>query len=204
MVSSDKDLTQLISENVCIWNPRAKTFITDKNSIDMLGITHENIVLQKIFCGDSSDNIYGIKGMGETSFLKYFPETKTNKATINDVISKTEAILNERKEHKQKPLKTLENVLNRVTDGSQGKSILEINKAIIDLSEPLLTNEAKEELDSNFYAPMDTEDRSINNVYAIINDNDMNYLQNEENFSKIFSNFNRIQEAERKYQRENQ
>ena len=204
VVSSDKDLTQLISENVCIWNPRAKTFVTDKNSIDVLGITHENIVLQKIFCGDNSDNIYGIKGMGETSFLKYFPEAKTNKATINDVISKTEAILNERKEHKQKPLKTLENVLNRVTDGSQGKSILEINKAIIDLSEPLLTDEAKEELDSNFYAPMDTEDRSINNVYAIINDNDMNYLQNEENFSKIFSNFNRIQEAERKYYHENQ
>ena len=81
---------------------------------------------------------------------------------------------------------------------------MEINKAIIDLSEPLLTEEAKEELNDTFYAPMDTEERKINNVYQIINDNGMTYLQNEDNFGKIFSNFNRIQEAERKYQRDNQ
>ena len=75
---------------------------------------------------------------------------------------------------------------------------------IIDLSEPLLTEKANEELNESFYAPMDTEERKINNVYQIINDNGMTYLQNEENFGKIFSNFNRIQEAERKYQRDNQ
>ena len=199
IVSSDKDLTQLISENVCVWNPRSKTFITDKNSSEILGITHENIVLQKIFCGDSSDNIYGIKGMGETTFLKYFPEMKTNKATISDVISRTEAILSERKEHKQPPLKTLENILKRVTNGSQGDKVLEINKAIIDLSDPLLTEECKKSLNDELYAPMDTSERKINNVYGIINENGMNYLQNEDNFGRIFSNFNRIQEAEKRY-----
>lgn len=204
IVSSDKDLTQLISENVCIWNPRAKAFVTNKNSVDVMGITHENIVLEKIFCGDSSDNIYGIKGIGETSFLKYFPEVKTTKTTVGEIISKTEKLLTERKENKQKPLKALENILNRVTDGSQGKDIYEINKAIIDLSNPLLTKEARETLDNDFYAPIDTENRKINNVYEIIKKYELSYLQNEENFGNIFSNFNRIQEAERKYQRNNQ
>lgn len=204
IVSSDKDLTQLISENVCIWNPRAKAFVTNKNSVDVMGITHENIVLEKIFCGDSSDNIYGIKGIGETSFLKYFPEVKTTKTTVGEIISKTEKLLTERKENKQKPLKALENILNRVTDGSQGKDIYEINKAIIDLSNPLLTKEAREILDNDFYAPIDTENRKINNVYEIIKKYELIYLQNEENFGNIFSNFNRIQEAERKYQRNNQ
>ena len=199
IASSDKDLTQLISENVCVWNPRAKHFVTDKNSTEMLGITHENIVLQKIFCGDSSDNIHGIKGMGETTFIKYFPEMKSKKGTIEDVVNRSQAILSERREQKKPPLKTLENVVKRITNGSQGDKIFEINKAIIDLSEPLLTDEAKNTLNEEFRAQMDVSERGLNNIYPIINDNGMVYLQNEENFGRIFSNFNRIQEAERRY-----
>ena len=203
IVSSDKDLTQLINETVCVWNPRKKEFITNKNSKDILGITHENIVLEKIFCGDSSDNIYGIKGMGEATFRKYFPEMVENKGTVEAVIALTESILNRRKEEKKKPLKTLENVLNKVTDGIQGDRIYEINKAIIDLSVPLLTEDAMKVLESERYAPLDTENRTLNNVYQIINDNGMVYLQDENNFGNIFGSYNRICETERQYQKAN-
>ena len=199
IVSSDKDLTQLVSSEVCVWNPRKRVFITDKNSVEVLGITHQNIVLQKILCGDKSDNIYGIKGMGETTLEKYFPEIKTEKLDLGAVVSRSQALLEERKANKQKPLKVLENVVNRVTDGSQGDRIYEINEKIIDLSEPLLTDEARKLLKEELYTPMDVSDRKVSNIYAIIEENDMEFLRDEKHFGDIFGAYNRIMEMERRY-----
>ena len=79
-------------------------------------------------------------------------------------------MLEERKANKKKPLKSLENIVNGVTDGCQGDKLYEINQKIIDLSEPLLTDEAKESLDDELYGIMDTSDRDIKNVYKIVHE----------------------------------
>ena len=192
IVSSDKDLTQLISDTVVIYNPRTKGFITETNSSEVLGITHKNVVLEKMLCGDASDNIKGVKGIGQTTLIKLFPEIVNEKIDLEAVIERSKALLDERKVQKKKPLKTLENIVNGVTDGCQGKNLYEINKKIIDLSEPLLTNEAKTELDDSLYAPMDTNDRNIKNVYSIIYENGMNDLIDEEKFGNTFSPYSRI------------
>ena len=60
IVSGDRDLTQLISDDVCQYIPSLKKFVTSDNSVDILGMTHENILVKKIICGDASDNIKGI------------------------------------------------------------------------------------------------------------------------------------------------
>jgi len=192
IVSSDKDLTQLISDTVVIYNPRTKGFITETNSSEVLGITHKNVVLEKILCGDASDNIKGVKGIGQTTLIKLFPEIVNEKIDLEAVIERSKGLLDERKAQKKKPLKTLENIVNGVTDGCQGKNLYEINKKIIDLSEPLLTNEAKTELDDSLYTPMDTNDRNIKNVYSIIYENGMNDLIDEEKFGNTFSPYSRI------------
>ena len=49
IVSSDEDLTQLISDTVCIYNPRLKKFISHKNFKELKGFVHENVVLRKVF-----------------------------------------------------------------------------------------------------------------------------------------------------------
>lgn len=198
IVSSDKDLTQLISDTVIVYNPRLKDFITKDNSIEKLGITHENIVLQKILCGDSSDNIKGIKGMGESTLAKLFPEIIGQKCNLNSILEHSRLLLEQRKADKKKPLKSLENVLNGVTDGCQGNKIYEVNKAIIDLSEPLLTDEAREEMGNSMYLAMDTDDRDIKNVYRIITDNDMNDLTDEKKFGDILGSYSRIIMMEKK------
>lgn len=192
IVSSDKDLTQLISDTVVIYNPRTKGFITETNSSEVLGITHKNVVLEKMLCGDASDNIKGVKGIGQTTLIKLFPEIVNEKIDLETVIERSKDLLDERKAQKKKPLKTLENIVNGVTDGCQGKNLYEINKKIIDLSEPLLTNEAKTELDDSLYTPMDTNDRNIKNVYSIIYENGMNDLIDEEKFGNTFSPYSRI------------
>ena len=198
IVSSDKDLTQLISDTVIIYNPRIKDYITKDNSIEKIGITHENVVLEKILCGDASDNIKGVKGMGETTLIKLFPEIKDKKTDLSAVIERSKQLLEERARNKKKPLKTLENILNGVTDGCQGDKLYEINKKIIDLSEPLLTDEAKRSLDDELYSVMDTSGRDIKNVYRIIGENNMTELTDENKFSRIFSPFDRIIMMEKK------
>ena len=198
IVSSDKDLTQLISDTVIVYNPRMKDFITKDNSIEKIGITHENVVLEKILCGDASDNIKGVKGVGEQTIIKLFPQIKTEKLNLKAVIERSEELLRERKEAKKKPLKTLENIINGITDGCQGDKLYEINEKIIDLSEPLMTKEAEDELSEVLYAPIDTSDRDMKNVYRIIREKGMNKLSDEEKFSDVFASYSRIMMMEKK------
>lgn len=202
IVSEDRDLTQLINEEICIWIPSKHKFITPNNDIAELGYTHENVVLKKIICGDASDNIYGIKGVGEKGLLKQFPELITQKCTLNEILERAQAIQTDRLQHKKKPLKSLENMLKRVTDGEQGKDIYEINEKIIDLKEPLLTEDAIKSLNEELYAPIDPDGRELKNIYQIINDNDMIKLQDENIFGNVFGPFERICKMEKKYYKE--
>ena len=203
IVSGDRDLTQLINDEVCQYIPTMKKFISPKNSVEELGMTHENTLVKKIICGDASDNIKGIKGMGEQTLAKLFPEMIDKKTSIEAVIERSKELLEERKAHKKKPLKSLENIVNGVTDGIQGKKIYEINKKIIDLSEPLLTKEALEGLSEEMYAPLGDDDRDIKNIYQIISDNGMNDLLDEKKFGSLFGCFERVIKSEKEYSKKN-
>lgn len=192
IVSSDRDLTQLISDTVCIYNPRDKEFITKENAVKKLGILSENIVLQKIICGDVSDNIKGVKGVGLDTLKKLFPEFIDKKLDLDFVIGRSKELLEQRKAEKKKPLKSLENIVNGTTDGCQGDRLYEINKKIIDLSTPLLTEEAKKTMDDELYAVIDTTDRSIKNIYEIVSENKINDILDENKFGNILEPFGRI------------
>lgn len=192
IVSSDRDLTQLISDTVCIYNPRDKEFITKENAVKKLGILSENIVLQKIICGDVSDNIKGVKGVGLDTLKKLFPEFTDKKLDLDFVIGRSKELLEQRKTEKKKPLKSLENIVNGTTDGCQGDRLYEINKKIIDLSTPLLTEEAKKTMDDELYAVIDTTDRNIKNIYEIVSENKINDILDENKFGNILEPFGRI------------
>ena len=196
IVSGDRDLTQLINDEVCQYIPTMKKFISPKNSVEELGMTHENTLVKKIICGDTSDNIKGIKGMGEQTLVKLFPEMIDKKTSIEAVIERSKELLEERKAQKKKPLKSLENIVNGVTDGIQGKKIYEINRKIIDLSHPLLTEEASKELEEIHDAPIDPEGRGLNNVYNIVSQNKMSRLLEEKTFGDIFGMYERIKKKE--------
>ena len=197
IVSSDKDLTQLISDDVIVYNPRMKEFITKDNCVEKIGIRSDNVVLEKIICGDVSDNIKGVKGVGEKTLTRLFPQLLTEKVDLKTIKALSQELLDRRKAEKKKPLKSLENIINGVTDGAQGNKLYEINEKIIDLSTPLLTSESKKELADILYAPLDTRDRKIGNLYGIINDYKINDLMNENNFGEIFAPYSRIIKMEK-------
>lgn len=192
IVSSDKDLTQLISDTVIIYNPRKKGFITKDNAIKEIGVLSENVVLEKMICGDASDNIKGVKGVGNETLGKLFPEIRERKIDLGFILRRSRELLDDRKAAKKKPLKSLENIINGVTDGCQGNRLYEINEKIIDLSKPLLTDEARETMDDEFYAPIDTTDRNVKNIYNIVRENKVNDILDEQKFSNILEPFGRI------------
>lgn len=187
--SNDRDLTQLIAEDVIVYVQSLKDFLTVKNYTKIEGINYQNVVLKKVLCGDTSDNIKGIKGFGEKTLLNNFDEITKRKVTLNEIIEKAKNINEERAKLKKKPLKWAENIVNRVTDGVQGSEIYEINEKIIDLKKPLMTDEAVEMIENIMYTPIDPEDRTLENLYRILLENDVEDLRDETKFSNFFNEF---------------
>ena len=71
IVSADADLFQLISENISMYDPHKKSMQTLQTFTDAYGISPSDWVFLKAIAGCSSDNIIGIKGVGEKTALKY-------------------------------------------------------------------------------------------------------------------------------------
>ena len=198
ILSNDRDLTQLISDTVIIYIQQLKKFINTKNHTQELGYNYQNVLLKKILCGDSSDNIKGIKLLGEKTLMDNFKEIKERKVTLDEIIEKSKKINEERVKNKKKPLKWAFNIVNKITDSSAGEKIYEINKKIIDLSNPLITKHAQELLDGMMYAPIDPENRSFTNLYNIIIENGIDDLKDETRFSNFFVEFQYLIDKEKK------
>ena len=79
IVSSDKDLLQLISKDVDIKLLKQKDYIryNEKTFEEAYGIKPINVIDLKALMGDSSDNIPGVKGVGEKTALKLLHEYQT-------------------------------------------------------------------------------------------------------------------------------
>ena len=93
IISSDKDLLQLISNDIDIKLLKQKDYIRyNRDSFnDEYGIEPINIIDLKALMGDASDNIPGVKGVGEKTALKLLQEYKTLDGIyehINDIKGK--------------------------------------------------------------------------------------------------------------------
>jgi DNA polymerase-1 len=76
VVSIDKDFMQIVNEKTKILNPFTKK-IYDSNYVkDKFGVAPEDFYLFLALCGDASDNIAGIPGVGPKTALKILEKTK--------------------------------------------------------------------------------------------------------------------------------
>jgi DNA polymerase-1 len=73
IVSADKDMYQLLDEKTKIYSLYRKKFITNEDLFEEFRIKSHNFALAKCLCGDDSDNIPGVKGLGFKSVAKKFP-----------------------------------------------------------------------------------------------------------------------------------
>ncbi len=164
--SSDRDLTQLISEKVSIYSPSTKRYYKMGDTIKMsdFEVPHYNVKTIKILTGDSSDNIDGIFYLGEKTLFKFFPELLENHVELSDILSKGEELLKENKDNK-----SLQNLLSGKTkEGVFGEEFYVINKKLVDLSEPLINEEGKELVQSYYSESLDPDGRGYKNLIRMM------------------------------------
>jgi 5'-3' exonuclease len=199
IVTNDSDICQLINDNVRIYlcNPNKKVYVTKHNYQTYFQHHQSNSLLVKVISGDTSDDIAGVKGVKEKTLLNHFPELMERTMTLDEIIEKSKQLQEGRQKEKKKPLKALTNIIEGVTSGVQGEKLYEINQKIVDLSNPLLTEDAVEAIEELMNNPIDGEGRSIRNamllmkrdgIYKLID----NYTEN------YFMPFKKLIERERK------
>jgi 5'-3' exonuclease len=164
--SSDRDLAQLVNENVTLYNPSHKK-VYKKN--DMIQYDHESILIEnvklvKILCGDPSDNIHGIKNLGIKRLLTLFPEITQRQLTLEEVRNQGNLIFENDKHNK-----LIQNFLTGVTKvGVFGDEFFDMNNRMVCLDEPILTEEAKEDINSLINDTLDSEGRSYKNTMKMM------------------------------------
>jgi len=191
--SADKDLTQLISERVTIYSPISKQYFKngDMITINKVDIPHYNVLLTKIFTGDKSDNISGIEGLGEKTLIKYFPQVQEKPCTIEEILDYARNI------PQKKPIKTLVNLLEGKTKSTIfGEQFYLTNKTIVDLGNPLITDDGKELVEQILTDSIDPTDRGYKNLMRMMMEDGLfKYLpKNDEawvNFLKPFMKLTR-------------
>lgn len=164
--SSDRDLTQLISEKVTIYSPQQKKFYKNGDLIKMyeVEIPHYNVKTYKILTGDSSDNIDGIFYLGEKTFIKFFPEILDTEVKYSDILTKAEQLLME-----QKGNVALQNLLSGKTkEGIFGDEFFIINEKIVDLANPLIFEEGKELVRLYYSESLDPDGRGHRNLIRMM------------------------------------
>ena len=87
IISSDKDLLQLITDQVEMKLLKQKEYIRydEKTFEEDWGIVPERIIDLKALMGDSSDNIPGVKGIGEKTALKLLQDYKNLDGIYNNL-----------------------------------------------------------------------------------------------------------------------
>merc|ERR1712127_875240 len=64
VISSDKDLMQLVSDKVRLYDPMKSKVIGEKEVMEKFGVKPSQVIDVQSLAGDSSDNIPGVPGIG--------------------------------------------------------------------------------------------------------------------------------------------
>ena len=89
IISGDKDLTQLASDNITIYYTRRGVTEVDHYTPEFInekyGLSPEQIIDMKGLMGDKSDNIPGVAGIGEKTAIKLLAEYKTVENVLDNI-----------------------------------------------------------------------------------------------------------------------
>ena len=82
IVSSDKDLYQLLDDKTRIYSLHKKQVITSDDIFEEFRIKPQNFAIAKAICGDPGDNVPGVKGVGFKKVASKIPILSNDDAVI--------------------------------------------------------------------------------------------------------------------------
>jgi 5'-3' exonuclease len=186
--SNDRDFAQLLDLNITIIFPNIDQPVTKTNYIMYFNHHYTNALAIKIICGDDADNISGVGGIKDNGLVKQFPELRFKTLTVREICRKADEIQQERAANKKKPLKALENLIS-----PEGIKRLKTNFELVNLRQPILNEQAREEL-LQLEVPLLPENRGSKNLYNMMIEDDFlsvygsNFTQYVEPFYTVIMN----------------
>jgi DNA polymerase-1 len=88
VISSDKDLMQLVSDKVRLYDPMKSKVLGEKEVVEKFGVKPDQVIDVQSLAGDSSDNIPGVPGIG----IKTASELINKYKTLDVLLKKTDEI----------------------------------------------------------------------------------------------------------------
>ena len=186
IISSDKDLMQLVDNNTILFDPMKQYWINDEQVFEKFGVYPNRVIDVQSLAGDSSDNIPGVPGIG----IKTAAELINQYGDLEQLLTKASEIKqNKRRENLieyadqarlSRSLVTLKKdvpVKSKI-DEFKIESILELNKLI-----PFLKVHGFKSL-LNKYENIEIQE--INEVTKISN---ISNVKNEKEFKSIQKNY---------------
>lgn len=85
IVSSDKDLMQLVNDNVYMYDTMKDLFIHEEQVKDKFDVTPDKVIEVQSLIGDSSDNVPGVKGIGPKTASKLINEFGTLESLYENI-----------------------------------------------------------------------------------------------------------------------
>jgi DNA polymerase-1 len=106
VVSSDKDMLQLVNDKVCVLNPPKDNLICDAGKVEeILGVCPEQVIDVMALRGDSIDNIPGAPGIGDKGSVEIIKRF----GTLENALDHAEQV--ERKTYRESLLNNKDTIL---------------------------------------------------------------------------------------------
>ena len=83
IISSDKDLMQLVSDKVRLYDPMKSKVLGEKEVFEKFGVKPSQVIDVQSLAGDSSDNIPGVPGIGIKTAAELIKKYKTLDVLLN-------------------------------------------------------------------------------------------------------------------------
>lgn len=96
IIASDKDLMQLIDENIYLFDPIKSKIIKEKEVLEKYGVLPKQMVALQALMGDSTDNVPGIPGVGPKTAAKLLDKFYSLENIYNEIENVTPPKLKEK------------------------------------------------------------------------------------------------------------
>ena len=83
VVSSDKDMLQLVTDQVKVMNPMKDNLVLDPAGVETLGVPPESVIDVMALRGDSVDNIPGAPGIGDKGSVELIQQFGSVEAALD-------------------------------------------------------------------------------------------------------------------------